>query len=185
MWNLRVWSSGTEKSAWIQVYQTSVKPQLWEKNRPPLNVLPELVVSVLHYLSFSSVLWTSAWQLLFSIKQRRQQRWWRRPLGPERSWSSASGWRRPTGSIWGSPCVRPQRSAGCPPRWRRSWSRARKQVSTTFKSDNYCSLLLIKVGGDIFVYKVRQELLKISCIQVCFSALWWKELFTQLNSLAQ
>lgn len=120
----RVWSSGTETSAWIKVSQASVKQSSWEKKRPS-NVISGLV-SVFHNLCFSSVLLTSAWQLLVSIKQRRQQRWWRKQRGPERSLSSASGWRRQTGSIWGSPCGQPPRSTGCPPRSHRSWNRARK-----------------------------------------------------------
>ena len=62
--------------------------------------------------------------LLF--KQRRRRRWWRRWWGQERSWSSASGWRRLTGSIWGSLCGPPPRSAGCPPRLRRSCERSTK-----------------------------------------------------------
>lgn len=104
-----------------KVSQTSVKLSLRQRS-----------------LSFKCVVWTCGLSpallplpsvaLLF-FKRRRRQRWWRRRRGRERSWSSASGWRRLTGSIWGSLCGRPPHSAGCPPRWRRSCEGHVKSIS--------------------------------------------------------
>lgn len=94
--------------------QASIKVSLWQRNP-----------------SFKYVVWTCRLSPALAyftpphfmcfcpprfFKRRRLRRWWRRRWGRERSWSSASGWRRPTGSIWGSLCGRPPRWAECPPR---------------------------------------------------------------------
>lgn len=98
----------------------------WVGPKPPSNRFC-LKKSVLQILSMSSqhslVLlllrlcafpYSSPVALFF--KQRRRQRRWRRRWGQERSWSSASGWRRLTGSIWGFLCEPPPHWAECPPR---------------------------------------------------------------------
>ena len=65
----------------------------------------------------------SSWSIsrLPPLRRRRPQRRWRTQRGQGRSWSWASGWRRPTGSIWGFPCGPPPHLTGCPPHWHQSW----------------------------------------------------------------